>query len=103
MHDLGLGPPVLDEVRPGAEHKGRCYDGVYGCHICWNGANDGKGTVSECEWCKSKDVHTRIVKAWDEPCLYAICAACERSQLEELRRIEFEYADNDDWEDFEDG
>lgn len=85
MHDLGLGPEVdAGERAPDAPHRGNCTDGVYGCSRCWNGANEGRGTIDTCEWCKTKEVHTRIVKAWDEPVLYAICAACEKRQRDEL-------------------
>ena len=106
MHDLGLGPPVVSERLPNATHKGPCFDGVYGCHVCHNHANNGRGTVGECEWCHTKDVHTRIVKAWDEPVLYEICAACEKKQNDELERMNDEYRDDvdhyDDYDDYDD-
>lgn len=95
MHDLCLGGPVVDERRPNATHEGPCFDGVYGCHVCWNHANDGRGTVNECEWCHTNDVHTRIVRAWDEPVLYAICADCEKRQNDELHQMAVEDADDD--------
>lgn len=104
MHDLSLGAPVEDERDPAAPHKGRCFDGVYGCHLCWNGANDGKGTLAHCEWCKAEDVHTRVVRAIDEPVMYAICATCESRQRQRINELERELdsyyddcPDHDEW------
>ncbi len=90
MHDLSLGPPVEVDRDPNAPHAGPCFDGVYGCHRCWNGANDGKGSVSTCDWCKAPDVYTRITRAWDEPVSYAVCAPCVEKQNAELRQMERE-------------
>jgi hypothetical protein len=92
MHDLGLGGPVEVERDPEAKHGGPCFDGVYGCHRCWDAENDGKGTLHTCEWCKNKDVHTRIVRASDEPVMYALCEPCRKrkADAEEQELAEFE-------------
>lgn len=77
MHDLSLGPPVdTGERRPGATHSGNCSDGVYGCHRCWNTANNGEGTQFACDWCKVTAL-TRVTQAWDERVLYALCGKCQ--------------------------
>jgi len=81
-HDLGLGGPCEVERDPDALHGGPCFDGVYGCHRCWNAANNGKGTSSTCERCRANDVLTRVVRASDEPVLYAICQACQTLKAE---------------------
>lgn len=77
MHDLSLGAPVSIGVVKAAKHSGPCYDGVYGCHECHNAANSGRGEVSSCDRCHRKNTFTQIVRAWDEPCLYELCKACE--------------------------
>ena len=77
MHDLSLGPPVDVGEEPDAKHSGPCYDGVYGCHKCHSAANDGKGSVGNCDSCK-RLTFTQIIKAWDEPVMYEECAACVR-------------------------
>jgi hypothetical protein len=101
MHDLGLGPPVEGERLPDATHAGPCFDGVYGCHRCWDDANEGKGTLAICEWCKAENVPTRITRAIDEPVLYALCAPCVAKQNAELRRMELEYPTDDFGDDYE--
>lgn len=93
MHDLGLGGPVEVERDTEANHRGPCFDGVYGCHRCWDAENDGKGTVSTCEWCKAKDVHTRVIRAIDEPVMYAVCGKCQERHHE---AVISEYQDYDD-------
>jgi hypothetical protein len=109
-HDLGLGGPYEVERDPEALHSGPCFDGVYGCHRCWDAANDGKGTVADCEGrCGAKNVPTRIIQASDEPVLYAACEACrERATahaLEELYEFDnpFYVRDSDADEDDDDG
>ena len=73
--DLSLGGEVeTGETSP--LHSGSCVDGVYGCSKCHNSSNEGKGSVGSCEICNAVDVHTSIVKAWDEPVLYEMCAKC---------------------------
>lgn len=76
MHDLSLSTPVEVERDPDAKHRGPCFDGVYGCHLCWNAENDGKGTTSTCDRCDARDVFTRVCRASDEPVLYAWCEPC---------------------------
>lgn len=83
MHDLGLGGPVSVERDPSAKHSGTCYDGVYGCHLCWNADNGGQGTLFECAWCHS-DCLTLVVKAWDEPVMYALCEKCRKANCPEV-------------------
>ena len=102
MHDLGLGGPVVDEVHPDAKHKGPCYDGVYGCHLCWNEANDGKGEVSSCDGCRANNVHTQIVRGVDEPVLYAACDGCQKRRTAYIAELERELDDERvdfDWRD----
>jgi hypothetical protein len=78
MHDLTLGPPLeLDEQSD--LHEGNCYDGVYGCHLCWNAANGHQGTESTCDWC-GKTCFTRVVRSFDEPVLYALCSDCRANR-----------------------
>lgn len=97
MHDLGLGGPVPVERDPDAKHKGTCFDGVYGCHLCYNAENDGKGTISECDWCHAKDVYTKVTRAWDEPVLYAICEPCADRQAKYIaQEIAWDDAHRDD-------
>lgn len=86
MMDLGLGGPVDVGVQADANHSGPCNDGVYGCSRCYNHANDGKGTVDECEWCRAKNVHCKITRSMEEPCLYAICEKCRAKQQEAIQR-----------------
>lgn len=89
MHDHSLGGPVNVGVDPTAKHSGPCFDGVYGCHRCWDAENDGKGTIFTCDWCHAENVHTRITRASDEPVSYAVCEPCRERQrraiLEEMR------------------
>ncbi len=91
MHDLSLGGPVEVDRDPEAKHGGPCFDGVYGCHRCWNADNDGKGTLHTCEWCKAEDVLTRITKASDEPVMYAVCEACRAKQAEAALQELYEF------------
>lgn len=92
MHDHSLGGMVDVGVNPKANHSGPCNDGVYGCSRCHNAANDGKGTICNCDWCH-KETHTRITRAWDEPVSYALCSDCRRKnqpsreELEEMDRF----------------
>lgn len=98
MHDLGLGGPVNVGVDPDAKHRGACFDGVYGCHLCWNAENDGKGHISNCDWCKARDVYTRVTQSWDEPALYAICEACAKRQAAYIaEEIAHDESRRDDW------
>jgi len=90
MHDMSLGGPVPVGPTPGANHPGQCYDGVYGCHKCHNAANDGEGTICDCEYCGAKDVPTRITMALDEPVMYAMCKKC-RFKREKEAQAELEY------------
>lgn len=87
MHDLGLGGPVPVDRDPAAKHAGPCFDGVYGCHRCWNADNDGKGTLSRCDGCRAEQVLTLVVQAVDEPVLYAACEACRRRRVEYAQRL----------------
>lgn len=80
MHDIGLGPPVEVERYPNAKHTGPCFDGVYGCHRCWNAGDDGEGTLFTCDWCKAENVHTIITRSIEEPVLYAVCHPCRAHQ-----------------------
>lgn len=93
MHDLSLGGPVAtDDTSP--LHRGHCFDGVYGCHLCWNADNDGKGTEYTCDWCQ-KRAFTKVMRAVDEPVLYALCESC---QARRAKAAEEAYADAcDDW------
>lgn len=76
-HDHSLGGMVDVGINPKANHPGPCNDGVYGCSRCHNNANDCKGTIINCDWCK-KETHTRICPAWDEPVSYALCKDCRQ-------------------------
>lgn len=77
MHDLSLGGPVVVGRDPKAKHLGTCFDGVYGCHLCWNAANDGKGEIFTCDWCQKPEVNTLVLRSIDEPVHYAICEDCQ--------------------------
>lgn len=107
MHDHSLGGPVNVGRNPDAKHEGNCNDGVYGCSRCWNAANNGKGYVADCDWCKARNVNTRIIKAWDENVSYALCEKCRkknqptREELQEMDRYDddpyfFERYEEDD-------
>ena len=87
MMDLGLGGPVCVGRVEGANHPGNCTDGVYGCHRCYNNANEGKGTFDTCEWCK-KQAHLKLLTDHEEQCIYAVCESCRKKHQE---RIEREY------------
>lgn len=100
-HDLGLGGPYEVERDPEALHPGPCFDGVYGCHRCWNAENDGRGTIARCESCRAEEVFTRIRQAIDEPSLYAACETCARdadaaAQQELIESGYYDYYDGDD-------
>ena len=98
MMDLSLGPEVLlsdeemTEIKSERKvlHSGNCVDGVYGCSKCWNDANDGWGTMSECDYCHKRG-YTRVSKALDEPCLYALCPECRAKQALEALVLYEEY------------
>lgn len=95
MMDLSLGGPVEDVGdNPDKKHAGGCNDGVYGCSRCYDYGEDGNGTISECEWCKTPNVATKITRASDEPAYYAVCAECRRQQA---KRLAEEAAELDDW------
>lgn len=99
MHDLSLGGPVDVGRDPEAKHPGACFDGVYGCHLCWNADNEGKGTLARCDGCHAENVLTLVVRATDEPVLYAACEACQRrraSSAEELDLADFDAQDCED-------
>jgi transcription elongation factor Elf1 len=85
MHDHSLGGPVSIGTQPGALHPGECFDGVYGCHLCWNAANDGKGTECECDRC-GRETATRVSKAYDENASYAWCEECRAAVRAEAER-----------------
>ena len=91
MHDHSLGEPVDVERYADATHPGPCSDGVYGCSRCWNSANDGKGTIGDCEWCDAKDVPTKVTRASDEPVSYAVCEPCRERQRRALEQELEEY------------
>lgn len=102
-HDLGLGGPYEVERDPEAKHSGPCFDGVYGCHRCWNADNDGKGTIADCEGrCRAKGVLTRIIRASDEPVMYAACEACQKRKAEADQQEYNEYCAEFGIEDRED-
>lgn len=95
MMDLGLGGPVIVERNPNATHPGPCYDGVYGCHKCHNADNNNRGAVDECEYC-GRFTFTKIIKAHDEPVMYAVCKACRDVQMaNEQCEIAFDEPDMD--------
>lgn len=106
MHDHSLGGMVDVGVNPDAEHSGPCNDGVYGCSRCWNAANKGEGTISECDWCKKQCCFTRVTKAWDEPVSYALCEGCQVKNQPSPQELDEIYNDpydmGDDWYDEED-
>lgn len=79
MHDLSLGGPVNVGEVPEAKHSGPCYDGVFGCHLCANAENGGKGQVSNCDTC-DRVTFTKVVRASDEPVMYQLCVACRHVQ-----------------------
>ncbi len=97
MHDDSLGPPCDIGVQPDALHRGPCFDGVFGCHLCWNAANDGKGTQDCCDSC-GKDALTRVCRSSDEPGVsYAWCEPC-RFRIAEADARENEAALDDAYE-----
>ncbi|TAL42862.1 MAG: hypothetical protein EPN91_07485 [Salinibacterium sp.] len=77
---------------PEARHGGDCYDGVYGCHLCWNAAHHGRGSVSNCDHCHRR-TFTHVERDPEEPSLYAVCDLCSR-----IGRLglQVDYADEDD-------
>jgi len=96
MHNLRLGPPIEVGEVEGATHGGPCMDGVYGCHRCWNTANDGKGTLTECESrvCpdKGKELYTRVFTFGyldGDPTMMAMCTAC-RTRIQEAEEEELQ-------------
>jgi hypothetical protein len=99
-HDHSLGGPVNVGIQPGANHRGPCNDGVFGCTRCFNGANDGEGTVGKCDWCKKENEFLRITMASDEPVSYAVCKKCRiaqqealKAELEEFENSSYDYDD----------
>lgn len=96
MHDHSLGGMVDVGVNSDANHTGPCNDGVFGCSRCWNADNNGKGTVSQCDWCKANNVLTRVTRAWDEPVSYALCAGCRNKNQPSAEELaEMDRFDND--------
>lgn len=97
-HDNSLGGPVDVGVQENANHPGSCNDGVYGCSRCFNGANDGQGTIGECEWCKEKNEYLKITLASDEPVSYAVCKKCRDHQAAALKQELEEYQNSISWD-----
>jgi transcription elongation factor Elf1 len=87
MHDHSLGGPYGIGKQPGALHAGECFDGVYGCHFCWNAANDGNGTVEACDGCGA-ETYTRVTRAWDENASHAWCEECRQRNTAEAERAQ---------------
>lgn len=96
-HDHSLGGPVDVGIQPDANHTGPCNDGVYGCSRCFNLANEGKGTVGDCEWCKKTNEHLKIIMASDEPVSYAVCEGCRKRQAAALQAEDEEYRYSLSW------
>lgn len=85
MMDLGLGGPVDVGVQEGANHTGPCNDSTFGCIRCWNNANEGKGTMHHCEWCK-KEAFTKTLHDPEDRCVYAVCRSCREKYQERVAR-----------------
>tara|TARA_R110000851_G_scaffold332665_2_gene509438 strand:+ start:242 stop:688 length:447 start_codon:yes stop_codon:yes gene_type:complete len=56
-------------------HKGECIDSQWGCVQCSNAANNGHGSIAECDICK-KITNVIIRKALDENMVYCYCEDC---------------------------
>lgn len=101
MHDLSLGPPAELKDQRSDLHNGPCFDGVYGCHLCWNAANGGNGTESQCDWCRERRL-TKVVQPANTSVMYALCSDCqvknEKARWAILDALCDDYWDYEDYE-----
>lgn len=85
--DPTLGGPVIAVGQTSTLHSGSCTDSEFGCIACWNAQNKHEGRIFKCDRCKTETT-TRVTRAYDEPCLYALCEKC---RIEQEKAAEEEY------------